>query len=185
MKGNSVKHNYLYFSEILILKHLKSWCWFAVTCGSRSNTSKIRYTGHVVLIERRGTRKPEHTRPLENPMLIREDNIKVNIKYIEMEGIHWIHLTRNSVQRRSLENKGMEMNFPVSWSMGNFFYCLSSCWFFLRRTLLRRISSSKITFQILVAVQEKIKVSFNSKNFKTICMCMKHRSQYIKTPNTV
>ena len=60
----------------------------------------MRSVGHVAhMVENRSTYrvfigKPERNRPLERPRLKWKDNIKVELKGMELEGADWFYLAR-------------------------------------------------------------------------------------------
>jgi hypothetical protein len=67
------------------------------------NTRKMRRTGYVTLRERSGMHtgiilvgKPEGKRPLGRPKRRREDNIRMDFREIEWNGMKWIYLARGS-----------------------------------------------------------------------------------------
>jgi hypothetical protein len=59
---------------------------------------------YVVLVGR-----PESKRPLGRPRGRWEDNIKMNLKEIGIEGANWIWLPHSRVQRRPFVNKVMNL----------------------------------------------------------------------------
>jgi hypothetical protein len=56
-------------------------------------------------------RKPEGKRPLERTRRTREDNIKMDLKGFELDGMDWINVTQERGQWRVLVN--MVMKFRV------------------------------------------------------------------------
>jgi hypothetical protein len=56
--------------------------------------------------------KPERKRPLERTRRIWEDNIKVDRREIERNGIDWIHLAQDRDQWRTLVNMVMKLRVP-------------------------------------------------------------------------
>jgi hypothetical protein len=48
--------------------------------------------------------KPEGKRPLERPRRRREDNIRMNLREIELGGMDWIDLAQDMDQGRALVN---------------------------------------------------------------------------------
>jgi hypothetical protein len=65
---------------------------------------RMRWAGHVTLMgEGRGVYrvligKPEGKRPLGSPRRRWEDNIKLDLREIEIDGVDWIQLAQNRVQ---------------------------------------------------------------------------------------
>jgi hypothetical protein len=55
--------------------------------------------------------RPEGKRPLEGPRRRREDNIKTDLREIEIHGANWIRLVQNRVQWRAFVNT--VTNLPV------------------------------------------------------------------------
>ena len=59
----------------------------------------MRWVGHVARIGKKSApyrilvRKPPGARSIARPRLIWEDNIKLDVKAIEWEGVNWINLT--------------------------------------------------------------------------------------------
>jgi hypothetical protein len=65
---------------------------------------------------------PEGKRPLGRPRRKWVDNIKMNLREIEWDGMDWIDLIQDRDQWRALVNT--VMNFRVPYNVGKF---LSSC----------------------------------------------------------
>jgi hypothetical protein len=65
---------------------------------------RMRWAGHVVLmVEERGAYRvlvgrPESKRPLGRPRRMWEDNIKMNLGEIGIDGANWIQLAHDRVQ---------------------------------------------------------------------------------------
>jgi hypothetical protein len=78
---------------------------------------RIRWAGHVARMgEGRGVYrvlvgKPKGKRPLGRPRHRWEDNIKMDLREIEIDGANWIQLAQDSVEWRTCVN--MVMNFRV------------------------------------------------------------------------
>jgi hypothetical protein len=53
--------------------------------------------------------KPEGKRPLRIPRRKWEDNIKMDLRKIEIDGANWIRLAQNSVQWRAFVNMVMNL----------------------------------------------------------------------------
>jgi len=73
-------------------------------------------------------------RPLRTPRRRWEDNIKMNLREIGLEGVEWIHLAQDRDQCRAFANTARNFGFH-KWR-GNF----SQVPWFLKRTLLRGVS---------------------------------------------
>jgi hypothetical protein len=56
--------------------------------------------------------RPEGKRSLERPRRRREDNIKMDLREIGIDGANWIRLARNRVQWRAFVNTIMSLRFP-------------------------------------------------------------------------
>jgi hypothetical protein len=56
--------------------------------------------------------RPEGERPLGRPKRRWEDNIKMNLREIEIDGANWIRLARDRVQRRAFVNTVMNLRVP-------------------------------------------------------------------------
>jgi hypothetical protein len=57
-------------------------------------------------------RRPERNRPLERPSHRWEDNIKVDVKEIGLEGIEWIHLAQDKDWKRAVMNMAIGLRVP-------------------------------------------------------------------------
>jgi hypothetical protein len=53
--------------------------------------------------------KHEGTRPLRKPRHKWEDNIKINLKEIRLEGVDWIHMAQDMDQKQDLMNMVMKL----------------------------------------------------------------------------
>jgi hypothetical protein len=103
----------------------------------------MRWAGHVVRLgEKRNAYmilvgKPEGRRPLGRPRCRWVDNIKMDLREIGWGGVHWIDLTQDRDQWRTLMN--MAMNLQVPSNAGKF---LSGCTIsgFSRRAKLHEVS---------------------------------------------
>jgi hypothetical protein len=79
---------------------------------------RLRWAGHVARMgEGRGVYRvlvgnPEGKRPLGRPRRRWQDNIKVDLREIGIDGANWIRLAQDRVQRRAFVN--MVMNLQVS-----------------------------------------------------------------------
>jgi hypothetical protein len=56
--------------------------------------------------------KPEVKRPLGRPGSRREDNIKLDLKEIAIDGANWIRLVQDRVQWRTFVNTVMNLRVP-------------------------------------------------------------------------
>jgi hypothetical protein len=56
--------------------------------------------------------KPQGKRPLGKCRRRREDNIKMDLREIEWEGVHWVHLAQDSDQWRVIVNTVMNLQVP-------------------------------------------------------------------------
>jgi hypothetical protein len=77
---------------------------------------RMRWAGHVAHMEGRGVYwvlvgRPEGKRPLGRPRHRWENNIKMDLREIGMDGANWIQLAQDKVQWRAFVN--MAMNFRV------------------------------------------------------------------------
>jgi hypothetical protein len=79
---------------------------------------KMRWVGHVAYMgEGRGVYRvlvgrPEGERPLRRPRRRWEDNIKMDVREIEINGANWIHLAQDRVQWRACVNTVMNLRVP-------------------------------------------------------------------------
>jgi hypothetical protein len=79
---------------------------------------KMTWAGHVAPMgEGRGVYrvlvgKPEGKRPLGRPRRRWEDNIKMNLREIWIDGANWIRLAQNTVQRWAFVNTVMNLRVP-------------------------------------------------------------------------
>jgi hypothetical protein len=78
----------------------------------------MRWAEHVARMgEGRGVYRvlvgrPEGKRPLGRPRRRWEDNIKMNLREIGIDGANWIQLARDRVQRRACVNTVMNLRVP-------------------------------------------------------------------------
>jgi hypothetical protein len=78
----------------------------------------MRWAGHVARMwERRGVYRvlvgrPEGKRPLGKPRRRWEDNIKMNLREIWIDGANWIRLAQDRVQWRTFVNTVMNLRVP-------------------------------------------------------------------------
>jgi hypothetical protein len=76
---------------------------------------RMRWAGHVVRMgEGRGVYRvlvgrPEGKRPLGRPRRRWEDNIKIDLREIGIDGANWIQLARDRVQWRAFVNTVMNL----------------------------------------------------------------------------
>jgi hypothetical protein len=56
--------------------------------------------------------KPEGKRPLGRPTRRGEDNIKIDLREIELEGVDWIHLAQDRDRCPALVNTVMILRIP-------------------------------------------------------------------------
>jgi hypothetical protein len=56
--------------------------------------------------------RPEGKRPLGRPRLMWEDNIKMDLRVIGIDGANWIQLAQNRVQWRDFVNTVMNLRVP-------------------------------------------------------------------------
>jgi hypothetical protein len=81
-------------------------------------TRRMRWAGHVARMEEgRGVyrflvRRPEAKRPLGRPRRRWEDNIKVNLREIRIDGANWIRLAQDRVLWRAFVNTVMNLRVP-------------------------------------------------------------------------
>jgi hypothetical protein len=79
---------------------------------------KMRWSGHVARIgEGRGAYRvlvgrPEGKRPRGSPRRRWEDNIKMNLREIRINGANWIRLAQDRVQWRAFVNTVMNLRVP-------------------------------------------------------------------------
>jgi hypothetical protein len=79
---------------------------------------RMRWAGHVVRTgEGKGVCRvlvwrPEGKRPLGRPNRRREDNIKLDLGEIWIDGANWIQLAQGRVQRRDFVNTVMNLRLP-------------------------------------------------------------------------
>jgi hypothetical protein len=81
---------------------------------------RMRWAGHVALMrEKRSTYrklvgKPEGKIPLGIPRRKRVDNIKIDLREIGWDDMHWIDLAQNRDQWRALVNTVMNLLVPYN-----------------------------------------------------------------------
>jgi hypothetical protein len=79
---------------------------------------RMRWAGHVARIgEGRGVHKvlfgrPEGKRPLGRPRHRWEENIKLDLREIGIDGVNWIQLAQDMVQWRAFVNTVMNLRVP-------------------------------------------------------------------------
>jgi hypothetical protein len=79
---------------------------------------RIRWAGHVARMgEGRGVYRvlvgrPEGKRPLGRPRRRWENNIKMDLREIGIDGVNWIQLTQDRVQWRACVNTVMNLRIP-------------------------------------------------------------------------
>jgi hypothetical protein len=79
---------------------------------------RMRWTGHVARMrEGKGAykvlvEKPESKRPLGRPRRRWEDNIKMDLGEIGIDGANWTRLAQDRVQWRAFVNKVMNLRVP-------------------------------------------------------------------------
>jgi hypothetical protein len=72
--------------------------------------------------------RPKSRRPLGRPRHRWEDNIKLDLREIEIDGVNWIQLAQDRVQWQAFVN--MVMNLRVPQRKQNIFYKLRDNQFF-------------------------------------------------------
>jgi hypothetical protein len=83
-----------------------------------TKSRRMRWAGHVARIgEGRGVYRvlvwrPEGKRPLGRPRRRWEDNIKLDLREIGIDGVNWISLAQNGVQWRAFVNTVMDLRVP-------------------------------------------------------------------------
>jgi hypothetical protein len=79
---------------------------------------RMRWAGHVArMVEGRGVYRvligrPENKRPLGRPRRRWEDNIKLDLREIGINGANWIQLAQDRVQWRAFVNTVMNLRVP-------------------------------------------------------------------------
>jgi hypothetical protein len=79
---------------------------------------RMRWAGHVARMGegRRDYRvligRPEGKRPLERPRRRREDNIKMDLRELGINGANWIQLAQDRVQWRACVNTVIDIRVP-------------------------------------------------------------------------
>jgi hypothetical protein len=80
--------------------------------------SRMRWAGHVSRMGEGGgvykvlVGRPEGKRPLGRPRRRWEDNIKMDLREIGIDGANWIRLAQNRVQWRAFVNTVMKLRVP-------------------------------------------------------------------------
>jgi hypothetical protein len=80
--------------------------------------SRMRWAGHVARMgEGRGVHgvlvgRPEGKIPLERPRRMWEDNIRMDLREIGIDGANWIRLAQHRVQWRAFVNTVMNLRVP-------------------------------------------------------------------------
>jgi hypothetical protein len=83
--------------------------------------------------------RPEGKRPLGRPRRRWEDNIKMDLREIGIEGENWIQLAQDSVQWRAFVNRVMNLRVP---NISGRFCTFVSCWVgTARKQLLQAVSA--------------------------------------------
>jgi hypothetical protein len=83
----------------------------------------MRWEGHVSRVEDMRNAynilvgKPAGKRPVGRPSLRWEDNIRMELKELQLEGVDWMHLAQDKDKWRTLVN--MKMNLRVTKKVGN------------------------------------------------------------------
>jgi hypothetical protein len=78
----------------------------------------LRWAGHIarmgegIAVYRVLVGRPEGKRPLGRPRLRWEDNIKLDMRKIVIDGANWIQLVQDTVQRRAFVNTVMDLRVP-------------------------------------------------------------------------
>jgi hypothetical protein len=81
-------------------------------------SKRMRWAGHMARMgEGRGVYRvlvgrPEGKRPLGRPRHSWEDNVKIDIREIGIDGANWIRLTQDRVQWRAFVNTVMNLRVP-------------------------------------------------------------------------
>jgi hypothetical protein len=79
---------------------------------------RMRWAGHMAYVgEGRGVYRvlvgrPKGKRPLGRPRHRWEDNIKMDLRVIGIDGVNWIQLAQNRVQWRACVNMVMNLGVP-------------------------------------------------------------------------
>jgi hypothetical protein len=80
--------------------------------------SRMRWAGHVARMGKKRNayrifvEKPEGKRPLGRPRRMWVDNIKIDLREIEWDGVDWIDLAQDRYQWRALVNMAMNLRVP-------------------------------------------------------------------------
>jgi hypothetical protein len=79
---------------------------------------KMKWAGNVVCMRKIGNAykifvgKPEGKRPLRRRRRRMEDNVKMELREIELEDADWIHLAQDTVRWRAVVNTVMNLRVP-------------------------------------------------------------------------
>jgi hypothetical protein len=107
MKGNPLNMEFILFTKYYLDGKIKDEKSYASSMRKLENAYKI-------LI-----RKPERKRPLRLPRHKWEDNIKMYLRAISIEGVDWIHLVQDKDSWPALINTVMNLRFDhwqgISW----------------------------------------------------------------------
>jgi hypothetical protein len=82
------------------------------------NSRMMRWVGHVARMGQKRNAysilvgEPESKRPLRRPRRRRVDNIKIDLREIEWDGMDWINLAQDRDQWRALMNMVMSLLVP-------------------------------------------------------------------------
>jgi hypothetical protein len=97
---------------------LNSFCSVSANIVRVIKSRRMRWTGHVARMgEGRGVYRvlfgtPKGKRPLGRPRRRWEDNIKMDLREIWIDGAKWIRLTQDRVQWRVFVNTVISLRFP-------------------------------------------------------------------------
>jgi len=72
---------------------------------------QVAYMGYMRNIYTVSVRKPQGKRSLGRSNQRWEDNIRIDPREIELEGVEWIHLNQDRDQWQAFVNKGMTFSF--------------------------------------------------------------------------
>jgi hypothetical protein len=103
---------------------------------------RMRWAGHVARIGAMRNEykilvgKPEGKRPLGRPRCPWKDNIRIDIREIEWEGVYWMHRAQDRVQWRALVHTVTNLRVPKK---ARNFLTSSATTSFSRRTLLHGV----------------------------------------------
>jgi hypothetical protein len=82
------------------------------------NSRRLRWEGHVARMGGRGVYRvlvgrPEGKRPLRRRRRRWEDDIKMDIRELGIDGANWIQLAQDRVQRRAFVSTVMNLRVPI------------------------------------------------------------------------